>query len=410
MAQTSIGRYRQCMASHGIPPTRASRRARLAAAALAAGLAVAVVSVVAPALAATTIPQYLVDQKAACEAMAEVAESHAEKAWAEHCVTLAKRAIDAYPEPTPTATATTTPPAGSPTPPATTPPGPSGSPTPTSSPTPSPTQTPTPTPAAGWPSRDTTGTPAGWIPRTIYGNGVDLTVSTRGAVIEDVRLVGGDIIVTAPDVTIRRVELAGGRIHNQPGSKCANGLTVEDSSFLPPMGRSWGGSGEGVITYGGYTARRIEVSNRIEGPRVGGGGGCGPVTIEDSYLHINDGGNCDAHGDGIQGNGGSGLTVRNTVIDARQMLCGTSAIFYPYGDGNGGTVTLDRVWTAGGGWTVVVGMPGSRITGLEVLSLPKRDAFPAHYGPFDYEWCANLTIVSAHVVDLAGNNLSAIRC
>jgi hypothetical protein len=304
---------------------------------------------------------------------------------ADLCTMWTRQLADLSVAPSPTATATPTP-------------------APTASPTPSPTLTASPTPTStnptGWPTAATAGTPAGWVPvRTVES----LTVSLPGAVIEDVRVVGGDLVVTAPGVTLRRVELVGGRINNASGGKCANGLIVEDSTFLPSAGEAWGGSAEGAITYGGYTARRVAVLDRVEGLRVSGrADGCGPVVVEDSYIRITAPLSPCYHADGVQGYDGAGLTMRRTVVDARRMECGTSAIFYPNGDGNTGPVTLDRVWAAGGGWVVVLGPTGSKVTDLEVL------AGSGQYGPFDVD-CAAVDF-SARVVDASGATVSTRVC
>ncbi len=318
-------------------------------------------------------------------------------------------------QPTTTPPATTTPPPTT-TPPATTPP-----PTTTVLPTTAPPTTTippttTPPPSAGeWPTRETTGTPPGWVPSTTRTT--DLQVTQPGAVVEDIRLIGANIIVLAPNVTIRRVELLGGRINNAPGNSCGNGLVVEDSRFAPMSGQARGGSGEGAITYGGYTARRVEIVDRIEGLRVSGRStGCGPVLIEDSYIHINDGGDCSGHADGIQGYDGAGLTVRDTFIDGRQLTCGTAAIFYPNGDGNIGPVVIDHVWAAANGWTIRVGPPNTKITGLTVLWMPRQtlpDGVPgSHYGPLDCVPASNVTITNSFEVrEGEGSVLSAVlRC
>jgi hypothetical protein len=285
--------------------------------------------------------------------------------------------------------------------PTVTPTQPQVTPSPSSSAVTTPTSTPTPTAPADWPTAATTGTPAGWVPvRTVES----LTVSLPGAIVEDVRVLGGDIVVTAPGVTIRRVELVGGAIVADDSGGCrGQGLTVEDSTFLPPAGQAYGGSAEGAIRWGGYTARRVKVVDRVEGLRVASQPlGCGPVTVEDSYISIAAPLSPCYHADGIQGYTGAGLTVRNTVIDARGMECGTSAIFYGAGDGNTGPVVLDRVWVAGGGWTVVLGPAGSRVTGLEVLDGSWQN------GPYDVD-CGAVDF-SARVVDASGATVNTRTC
>src|SRR5690606_35808880 len=59
-----------------------------------------------------------------------------------------------------------------------------------------------------FPTRQSAGVPAGWSPvRTVNGS---YTVSTSGAVVEDLRI-NGDLVINAPNVTVRRVEVVDGR-------------------------------------------------------------------------------------------------------------------------------------------------------------------------------------------------------
>ena len=93
----------------------------------------------------------------------------------------------------------------------------------------------------------------------------NLTVNTAGTVVEDVRFTNGaDLIINAPNVTVRRVHLQGGWIDAEGG-----GTVIEDSTIDPPQ---QGSGQEGVVSYCGYTARRVKIWNRIEGFRAGGNG------------------------------------------------------------------------------------------------------------------------------------------
>ena len=66
-------------------------------------------------------------------------------------------------------------------------------------------------PRRAFPSPATTGVPGGWTPaRTVSA---DMTINTPGAVVQDILFTSGaDIVVNAPNVTIRRVKLQGGVI------------------------------------------------------------------------------------------------------------------------------------------------------------------------------------------------------
>lgn len=110
-------------------------------------------------------------------------------------------------------------------------------------------------------------------------------VSTAGAVIEDIR-VNGSIVVDAPNVTLRRVEVIGGTIENWPGSACNNGLLV-DSSTIRRGTRQTATDDPPALGTGGYTARNVKIDGLREGFRVGGKyGGCGDVVIENSIARV----------------------------------------------------------------------------------------------------------------------------
>jgi hypothetical protein len=218
----------------------------------------------------------------------------------------------------------------------------------------------------GLPTPSTVGVPAGWVPKQTRAS--TLVVTDPGAVIEDVLLENADLVVDAPNVTIRRVKLQGGLIQNRPGATCRNGMLIEDSTIEPPPGKRYSEESEGVVGYGGYTARRVKIWRREEGFRVGGrSAGCGPVRIEDSYAKIVVPPGCpgDPHADGIQGFDGPPLTVVNTTIDFTEAACGTAPFFVPDSQGNT-TAHIDGLLVMGGGATFRDGVPGS-VKGLQIV-------------------------------------------
>ena len=273
---------------------------------------------------------------------------------------------------------------------------------PTTTTTVAPTTT-TTVPGGGFPTPATVGTPPGWTPVTTRST--NLTVSVAGTIVEDIRFTNGaDIIVNAANVTIRRVELQGGVINNWPGSTCRNGLVVEDTSLIPRPGTTFTDSSSGAIGPGGYTARRVEIINYTEGFRAGGkSGGCGPVTIIDSYVGIVPPQPCgDWHGDGIQGYDGPALTVRNVNILFDESGCGgTAPFFYPANQGNT-SVDIDRLRVDGGGYAFRNGMPG------KVLNLEIVDGSWG-YGPIDVK-CSVITQWSANIVTVSGAIVRAQAC
>ena len=107
-------------------------------------------------------------------------------------------------------------------------------PTPPVTATPTPTAVPTvPIPApippgpstTGFPTRDSAGLPNGWQPtRQVSG---DYYVREAGAVVEDLRITNGTIIIEAANVTLRRIDYVGSTVLNGLGSTCYPNLLIE---------------------------------------------------------------------------------------------------------------------------------------------------------------------------------------
>lgn len=301
------------------------------------------------------------------------ARTSADRAWADTCIRLAQREVNRL-----------------------TPPSPSPSTPPTSTPPPaSPTPSPSPPAAGAWPTPATTGVPAFWQPVTVRAT--TLTVTTAGALVEDVELGNGaNLIIAAPNVTVRRVRLVGGYINNQPGAACNNGLRLEQVTIgrATPMPES---DQEGAVRYGGYSADRLKVDGWIEGPRISGrSAGCGPVTITNSWIRAQRPDTCvDWHGDAMQSYDGAGLTLRNVTLWLDRRDCGaTSALFVPSGQNNG-PVDADRLMVRGGGWSVVNGA-GGRMTNVLF------DSGTWAYGPIDIA-CSLLSEWSGQVVTIGAD-------
>ncbi len=234
--------------------------------------------------------------------------------------------------------------------------------------------------------------PAGWVPTSTRTT--DLVISTPGAVVQDVQLDGANVIVNAPNVTLRRLKLRGGYIDNQAGSTCNNGLVIEDTTLEPAPGQTADRSDRPRVSTGGYTARRLELRNVAEGFRVGGdSGGCGTVTIEDSFVSVRPPVVCgDWHGDGIQGYDGPHVNVRNVTIDMDATGCGgTAPFFYPSGQGNT-SATIDRLLIAGpnGNYSFRLGTPGT----VSHLRIEDRSW---SYGPLNVK-CSAITGWEAKIV------------
>jgi hypothetical protein len=261
---------------------------------------------------------------------------------------------------------------------------------------PSASKAPVPPAAPGAPPTPAnTGVPAGWTPAQTRTS--DLTVTQAGAVVQDILLKNADLIIDAPNVTVRRVEMQGGRIENWVGPNCQNGLLVEDSTFAPPPGQNYSTDSEGATGTGGYTALRVKIWRREEGFRDGGkSGGCGPVHIEDSFASIAIPPGCpgDPHSDGIQGFDGPPLTVENVTIDFREADCGTAPFFVPDQQGNT-TANVNGLLVMGGGATFRDGVPGS-VRGLKIVD------GSWYYFPVDVK-CSALSAWDAELVRIDAN-------
>ena len=162
------------------------------------------------------------------------------------------------------------------------------------------TSTEVPSPVANelFPTIASAGVPKDWTPaRTING---PFVVRRPGAIVEDLRI-NGSLIISATNVTIRRVEVIGGSINNFEGSTCYNDLVIENTTVEAGSGQTSGDFP--AILAGGYTARGVLIDGLSEGFRVGGlDGDCGPVIIENSYARVVSPDICgDWHGDGVQG-------------------------------------------------------------------------------------------------------------
>jgi len=259
-----------------------------------------------------------------------------------------------------------------------------------------------------FPTPTSAGVPKGWKPAETRSS--DLTITTPGTVVKDVLMTdGASIVVDAPNVTIRRVKLQGGRITNYAGPRCMGRMTIEDTTIEPPAGATSTIESEGVIDAAAYTARRVKIWRRSEGFRVTGHGlpGCEPIRIQDSFIKIViPEGRCDLHADGIQGYGGPHTSVVNTTIDFTEATCGTAPFFVPK-DQENTSVTVKRLLVMGGGYPFRLGVPGT-VTGLKIVNRSWV------FGPIDVA-CSLVRKWEADIVTITSNyqvkkTIRAQRC
>jgi len=246
-----------------------------------------------------------------------------------------------------------------------------------------------------FPTPETTGVPAHWKPqRTLT---TDLHVTRPGAIVHDVLLKNADLIVDAPDVTIRRVDLQGGRIANDIGPRCEGPMTIEDTTIEPPPGERYSVESEGTIASAAYTARRVKIWRRSEGFRVSGNGypDCAPVRIVDSFAKIViPPGRCDLHSDGIQGYGAPHTSISNMTIDFREANCGTAPFFFPSAQDNT-SVSIRRLLVMGGGYAFRLGVPGT-VADLKIVD------HSWVFDPIDVA-CSRVTAWDAQIVTITAD-------
>jgi hypothetical protein len=166
-----------------------------------------------------------------------------------------------------------------------------------------------PPPTGGLPDASNTGVPAG----TTLTNSGGMTITQAGAVI-DARNITGQVVVNAPNVTIRRSRIRSNAMWVVDNS--STGLVIEDSEILNNPGA--GNNCHNGIGDSNFTIRRSEITGCENAANIGGDN----VTMVDNWIHDLDQvgpsyvwGN-DPHTDGLQMSpGADNIVVRHNSID-----------------------------------------------------------------------------------------------
>ena len=180
--------------------------------------------------------------------------------------------------------------------------------------------------SGGYPDATNTGVPTG----VTLTNSGPITVTTNGAVIQNLNLVNANITVNANNVTIRNCRIT--TYDYYPIENNGTNLVVEDCEIT--------GTDPNVaaaISFGGYTARRLNVSGGADGFKANAN-----CVIEDCYVHdlaVTQ----DSHNDGIQSTGGNNVTVRHNTIDTN-----TDGVAIQFGSTNTGWLITDNLIRATG--------------------------------------------------------------
>ena len=168
----------------------------------------------------------------------------------------------------------------------------------------------TPPPGGGFPGASNTGVPAG----TVLSASGGMTINTAGTVI-DAREITGQVVVNAPNVTIRRSRIRSNSMWVVDNN--SSGLVIEDSEIMnrPVAGQN---NCHNAIGDANFTVRRTELTGCENAANVGGDN----VTFVDSWMHDLDTsgpsyvwGN-EPHTDGLQMSAGAdNIVVRHNTID-----------------------------------------------------------------------------------------------
>ena len=268
--------------------------------------------------------------------------------------------------------------------------------TPTTEPTkrtvaapPTATTTAPPPPSAAWPGPTNTGVPAGTVLTPHTGN---LVVSTPGTVIQNRHVQGGQIVVNAANVTIRRSKITGSATQGIRIESAAARLVVEDVEIDCLNG---GGSNGMAQIFGNadqnITVHRVNVHHCENGFDIDGG-----MTIRDSYVHDLFAGGT-AHTDGAQiWPGARNVLFEGNVLEAPPPPNGTSAIIAAASSGpQFQNIRIEHNILKGGAYTLYC--PGQPSVNVRIVN---NRFVPGAFGPADCDrsniaqWSGNVNHVT----------------
>jgi hypothetical protein len=221
----------------------------------------------------------------------------------------------------------------------------------------------------GYPDTETVGVTPGTTLTPVSG---DVTLSTPGQVYEN-KVVTGDIIVTAANVTIRNVKLINrdpyyavsvklnGTWNSQTANLLLDHVEIDLGGYTTVKG----------IAFDGYTARNVFFHNGSDCAHFGQN-----VVIQDSLCSTGPDTNGDGwpdgtafcsgddHFDGFQSDGGDTITLRHNTI--RNPCSQTSDILLSSNTSPIKNVTITNNLLAGGGYSLYcAGSPDrSRVTNI----------------------------------------------
>ncbi|MFD0967669.1 RAD23 family protein [Plantactinospora endophytica] len=160
------------------------------------------------------------------------------------------------------------------------------------------TKAPTTRAPSSFPGPDDTGVPAG---TTLRASG-SIKATQDGQVFSGLNI-NGCVTVLAKNVVIRKSRITCGGIYSIRTINAVN-LLVEDVE-INGLGKN-----SAAVCCGEYTLRRVDISNVIDGPRLGS-----DVVVEDSWIHHLTRGP-GSHNDTLQTTGASNIVVRGNTLEA----------------------------------------------------------------------------------------------
>ena len=232
---------------------------------------------------------------------------------------------------------------------------------PGTAPTPAPTPTPTPNPtpdgdpegpgsappsSANMPTMQSIIDNAGLSNPSILKPSGTVTVTTPGAVIENLDITG-NIIIRADNVTIRNVRVTGSSSTAviRP-DRDVRGTTIEHCDVNV-------GEANGGIGYLGYntTVRNCRITGYADGIKVETGG-----LYEGNYISMTKPAGSAKHLDGIQASSDRNFTIRHNVIDGNSNRGGNAAVFVQAWNGainqNIYNINVTENYVSGGNYTI----------------------------------------------------------
>ncbi|MFB9235352.1 hypothetical protein ACFFWC_07340 [Plantactinospora siamensis] len=154
-------------------------------------------------------------------------------------------------------------------------------------------------PPRTFPTAATTGVPAG----TILRKSGSLTLGTAGQVVTGLDI-SGCVTVTASNVTIRKSRIRCSSNYSIRTMSAVRNLVVEDVE-INGMAKN-----DAAVCCGNYTLRRVDISNAIDGPRLGDN-----TVVEDSWIHHLSRVGA-SHNDTLQTTGSVNVAVRHNRLEA----------------------------------------------------------------------------------------------